>query len=203
MRQLNYKDIEERDLVSLAVEGDKMAFGELYERYVTRIYNYFYYRTGSVEDSEDLTARVFMRALRHVPNYDERGVPFSAWLYRIAHNLVANWHRDNSRRKIISLDDYIVSSLPDDAPDLVAETKEQQEELLDCVRDLAEDRQQLLYLKFVERLPNAEIGTIMNRTEGAIKSLYHRTLQSLNEDLTNRAKRAKARRKNMRQSPQN
>jgi RNA polymerase sigma-70 factor (ECF subfamily) len=186
MRHIDYKSLEENEIVALACRGDNLAFGELYERYVTKIYNYFYYRTGSNEDSEDLTARVFMRALKHIENYDDRGVPFSAWLYRIAHNLVANWHRDNSRRKIIPLDDYIVSSLPSDAPDILAESKEQQEELLHAVRNLPEDRQQLLYLKFVERLPNAEIGNIMDRTEGAIKSLYHRTLQALNEDLSNR-----------------
>lgn len=185
MRHIDYKSLEENEVVTLACAGDNLAFGELYERYVTRIYNYFYYRTGSNEDSEDLTARVFMRALKHIENYDNRGVPFSAWLYRIAHNLVANWHRDNSRRKIIPLDDYIVSSLPSDAPDILAESNEQKEELLDAVRNLPEDRQQLLYLKFVERLPNAEIGNIMDRTEGAIKSLYHRTLQALNEDLSN------------------
>lgn len=190
MRHIDYKSLDENTVVELACEGDNQAFGELYERYVTRIYNYFYYRTGSNEDSEDLTARVFIRALKHIENYDNRGVPFSAWLYRIAHNLVANWHRDNSRRKIIPLDDYIVSSLPSDAPDILAESNEQQEELLDAVRNLPEDRQQLLYLKFVERLPNAEIGNIMDRTEGAIKSLYHRTLQALNEDLSdNRAKK--------------
>ena len=184
MRPIDYKSLEESEVVTLACEGDNHAFGELYERYVTRIYNYFYYRTGSNEDSEDLTARVFIRALKHIENYDDRGVPFSAWLYRIAHNLVANWHRDNSRRKIIPLDDYLVSSLPGDAPDLLAESKEQQDELLEAVRNLPEERQQLLYLKFVERLPNAEIGDIMDRTEGAIKSLYHRTLQALNQDLS-------------------
>lgn len=183
---MNFELMDENDLVKMARNGDKVAFGELYERYVTRIYNYFFYRTGHSQDAEDLTARVFMRALKHIGNYDDRGVPFSAWLYRIAHNLVANWHRDNSRRKIIPLDDYIVSKLPSDAPEFMAELNEQNEELLDSVRELPDDRQQLLFLKFVERMPNAEIGEIMGRTEGAIKSLYHRTLTSLNEDLTDR-----------------
>jgi len=68
-----------------ATEPD--AFGELYERYVRKIYNYIYYRTGNHEDAEDLTARVFQRAMKHVANFQDQGVPFSAWLYRIAHNL--------------------------------------------------------------------------------------------------------------------
>lgn len=179
--------MEESELVSHAIDGDKLAFGELYERHVTRIYKYFYYRTGGHEqETEDLTARVFVRALKHIPNYDDRGAPFAAWLFRIAHNLLANWHRDNSRHKIIALDDYIVSKLPSEAPEFMAETNEQKEALLDSVHDLPDDRQQLLYLKYIERLSNAEIGDIMGRTEGAIKSLYHRTLTALHEALDRR-----------------
>ncbi len=182
----DYIEMDESELIELAQQSDKLAFGELYQRYVTRIYNYVYYRVSNEQDAEDLTARVFIRALNHIEKYDDRGVPFSAWLYRIAHNLVANWHRDNSRKKVIPLDDYMVGRNPDDAPESLAESREEEELLLESVRDLPEDRQQLLFLKFVERLPNSEIGEIMNRTEGAIKSLYHRTLLALNEDLTAR-----------------
>jgi len=100
-----------------AIGGDREAFGQLYEQYVGRIYNYIYYRTGNAYDAEDLTERVFMRALRHIGRYNQRGLPFSAWLYRIAHNLVANWHRDNSRRKEIPLDDGILSTHPGGFPE--------------------------------------------------------------------------------------
>jgi RNA polymerase sigma-70 factor (ECF subfamily) len=182
----NYMIAGESELVQWAREGDKLAFGELYQQYVNRIYNYFYYRTGSQPDAEDLTTRVFIRALSHIKNYDERGVPFSAWLYRIAHNLIANWHRDNSRRKVIPLDDYLANQLQTDAPEVVTEQREEEEHLLASIRQLPAERQHLLFLKFVERLSNAEIGTIMNRTEGAIKSLYHRTLSSLHDDLIGR-----------------
>lgn len=182
----DYNHIDENDLVSLAQEGDKHAFGELYQRYVSRIYGYFYYRTGNKQDAEDLTTRVFMRALSHINSYSDRGVPFSAWLYRIAHNLLANWHRDNSRRKIITIDDYVESELETDAPETLTEDMQEQEELMESIRQLPPDRQQLLFLKYVERLSNAEIGEIMNRTEGAVKSLYHRTLSTLHEDLMNR-----------------
>ncbi len=184
--EYDYSDADETELVLLARDGDKQAFGELYQRYVTRIYNYVYYRTGNQQDAEDLTARVFMRALAHIGNYDERGVPFSAWLYRIAHNLVANWHRDNTRRKVIPLDDYLINPSQDNAPEARAEANEEQEHLMASIQRLPEDRQQLLVLKFVERLSNAEIGTIMDRTEGAIKSLYHRTLSALHDDLVTR-----------------
>ncbi len=177
------KRLQDVELVDLARNGDREAFGELYERYVEKIYNYVYYRTGNHHDAEDLSERVFTRAMHHIENYTERGVPFQAWLYRIAHNLVANWHRDRARRKIISLDEFIAASLKADAPDAQAEENEEKARLLTAVRRLPQERQQLLILKFVEHLSNAEIGAIMNRTEGAVKSLYHRTLLALRDEL--------------------
>lgn len=177
-----YKDLTDGELVDLAPE-DKAAFGELYERYVKRIYNYVYFRTGSVHDAEDLTARVFFRAMGHIDTYTDRGVPFQAWLYRIAHNLTANWHRDQSRRKVIALEDYIAGELLDDAPDEAVENAQEIERMRKVVRQLPDDRQQLLILKFVEGMSNADIGRIMDKTEGAVKSLYHRTLTALRETL--------------------
>jgi RNA polymerase sigma-70 factor (ECF subfamily) len=178
----DYVAAEDAQLVIWA-KDDTAAFGELYTRYVKKIYNYIYYRTGNHHDAEDLTSRVFFRALAHIDRYTDRGVPFSAWLYRIAHNLVANWHRDRGRQKVVPLDDYIGSGSGHSAPETVAESLEESEKLLETILELPEERQQLLILKFVERLSNAEIGEIMNRTEGAIKSLYHRTLLSLRDRL--------------------
>jgi RNA polymerase sigma-70 factor, ECF subfamily len=175
-------ELDEVELIDLA-KTDPAAFGELYERYVKRIYNYIYYRTGNHQDAEDLTARVFARALQHIPTYVDRGLPFSAWLYRIAHNLVVNWHRDRGRRKLVPLDELVMSTLRSEAPERMTEHHEEQDLLLVAIRTLPEERQQLLILKFVERLPNAEIGEIMGRSEGAIKSLYHRTLLSLRDEI--------------------
>ncbi len=174
--------MEDSELIKRA-KTDKDAFGQLYERYADKIYNYVYYRTGNVADAEDLTARVFMRAMKHIVNYDDRGVPFSAWLYRIAHNLVANWYRDRSRRKIMSLDDVSQWNFHEEGPESLAQFLEDREALLATIRRLPADRQELLILKFVERLSNKEIGDIMDRSEGAIKSLYHRTLLSLREEI--------------------
>jgi RNA polymerase sigma-70 factor (ECF subfamily) len=170
----------ESELVTRAKE-DPDAFGQLYERYVEKIYNYVYYRTGNQHDAEDLTANVFLQALRHIHRYENRGLPFSAWLYRIAHNLVANFHRDRSRRQVIALDELALMSSrahPEDGLEL----EEDQHRLLRLIRHMPDDRQQLLILKFVEQMSNREIGQIMGRSEGAIKSLYHRTLLSLRED---------------------
>ena len=162
---------------------DPDAFGLLYEAHVDRIYNYIYYRTGNVRDAEDLTSRTFFRALRSIERYQHQGVPFSAWLYRIAHNLVANWHRDSSRRKVIYLDELSMvaehGAGPEDALEAIAE----EAWLQGAIRKLDPDRQLLLTLKFGEGLSNIEIGRIMGRSEGAIKSLYHRTLIALKKQL--------------------
>jgi RNA polymerase sigma-70 factor, ECF subfamily len=166
----------------IAASDDAEAFGILYERYVTRIYTYIYYRTGNSDDAEDLTARVFFRAMRHIGNYRHRGLPFSAWLYRIAHNLVANWHRDHSRRKEVPLDEALISKHVGEHPEHELVLNEERQRLLRVIHNLPEDRQQLLILKFVEHLSNAEIGQIMGRSEGAVKSLYHRTLLNLRQE---------------------
>ena len=174
---------QETDGVLIARAGENPeAFGVLYERYVDRIYNYIYYRTGNHHDAEDLTSHTFHRAFQHVPRYVDRGVPFSAWLYRIAHNLVANWHRDRSRRQIISIDDLVLTSQRKEDPVSVTEERDRQAWLLKMVHRLPPERQQLLILKFIEEMSNAEIAEVMGRTEGAIKSLYHRTLVALRDE---------------------
>jgi RNA polymerase sigma-70 factor (ECF subfamily) len=169
-------------ILSRAAQGDGDAFGILYERYVGRIYNYIYYRTGNTYDAEDLTARVFYRAMRHIQNYRDRGLPFSAWLYRIAHNLVANWHRDNSRRKEVPLEESVHGRYAGNHPEFDILQWEEQERLIRVIRKLTAERQQLLILKYIEHLSNSEIGQIMGRSEGAVKSLYHRTLLALRDE---------------------
>ena len=174
-------EINDDAVLSQAAQGDLQAFGVLYERYVGRIYNYVYYRTGNNYDAEDLTARVFFRAMHHIGKYNDRGLPLSAWLYRIAHNLVANWHRDNSRRHEVPLDEILLLRPSGEHPEVTLMRTEEQEHLLSIMRTLSPERQQLIILKFVQQLSNAEIGQIMGRTEGAVKSLYHRTLLALRD----------------------
>jgi len=176
-------EYNEAEVLARASEGDREAFGELYARYIDRIFNYVYYRTGNTHDAEDLTARVFQRAMKHIHNYTDRGVPFSAWLYRIAHNLVANWHRDRSRKQEIPITDIPVLPAKGDHPETNLVRTEEQDALLKLIRRLPPERQQLLILKFVENLSNADIGQIMGRSEGAIKSLYHRTLLALRDQV--------------------
>lgn len=165
------------ELVQRARE-DRAAFGALYERYVDRVYSYHYYRTGSEADAEDLTARTFYQALSHLDDFEERGVPFSAWLFTIAHNLVANYHRDRSRHPTAPLESADTSA----APVPFAGTEDAQI-VREAVARLPAERQHLILLKYVEGLSNAEIGQALGKSEGAIKSLLRRTLAALRRDL--------------------
>jgi RNA polymerase sigma-70 factor (ECF subfamily) len=179
-----FEEMDEAQLIERA-KTDPEAFGQLYELYVEKIYNYIYYRLGNHHDAEDLTAKVFYRALNHIAHYNNKGAPFAAWLYRIAHNLVVNWRRDQSRRQTVGLEDVdLAASDRQDSPQHAAEQADERELLLAAMQRLPRERQELLVMKFVERMSNAEIGQVLGRSEGAIKSLYHRTLVSLKEILT-------------------
>lgn len=166
---------------------DPAAFGDLYDRYVDRIYNYIVYRVGDASDAEDLTARVFQRALVKMPDYVDHGAPFGAWLYRISHNLVANWYRDTGRYEKLSFDTLDTAYGGVEAPNMVGDQMAERmmggELIARAIRRLDADRQALLILKFNQGLSNAEIAAVLGRSEGAIKSLYHRTLLALREQL--------------------
>jgi RNA polymerase sigma-70 factor (ECF subfamily) len=177
-------DVDEINLIN-AAKKDPMEFGKLYEIYITRIYNYIYFRVGDAHDAEDITARVFFRALKSISSYKHMGLPFSAWLYRIAHNLVANHHRDHSRLKEISLESIPDPILPQkhEFPEVTLQKKDEANLLLALISDLPSVRQELISLKFMDNLSNAEIGKILRKSEGAVKSLYHRTLLELREKI--------------------
>jgi RNA polymerase sigma-70 factor (ECF subfamily) len=181
--------ISDQTVIENAIKGDQEAFSILYERYVVRIYNYIYYRVGNTHDAEDITARVFYRAMGGISRYDNRGVPFSAWLYRIAHNLVANWYRDNARKKEVSLEEVGQFQQRSEHLESVMVQTQENEKLIKAIRSLPPDRQQLIILKLVEDLSNQEIGQIMGKSEGAVKSLYHRTLLSLRKKMEKKGKK--------------
>ncbi|MDF1514273.1 MAG: sigma-70 family RNA polymerase sigma factor [Anaerolineae bacterium] len=171
---------DENALIAQA-KVDPEAFSTLYQRYVNRIYNYHYRHTSHQVEAEDLTSRTFYRALRSLHRYRETGASFQAWLFRIAHNLVANWYRDQARKQTVTIDD-------DNPPLLYSKWKGPEESTVDTeayqalvsvIASLPEDRKTLIILKFVENMTNAEIAGVLGKTEGAVKALYHRTLISL------------------------
>jgi RNA polymerase sigma-70 factor (ECF subfamily) len=171
--------LEPDEVIVERAKQDKAHFGLLYERYATRVYSYVYYRTGNHHEAEDLTAKVFVQALSHIDGYHHRGIPFSAWLFRIAHNLVANWHRDRSRKPAVGLEEAEHVSVKTDA----IGAAEDRVEVLKAIAQLPPDRQSLIVLKYVDDLTNAEIAAVFGKSEGAVKALLHRTLRALRTSL--------------------
>ena len=174
-------------LVKKAAAGNFKAFGELYSIYLDRIYRYIFYQDNDKMTAEDITEEVFIKAWKAIGSCKGREKTFTSWLYRIAHNLVANWLRDRSRHPVISLDQLVPTGRRDTiAIEHQAEANDEREALLEAIRRLHPDRQQLLILKLMEGMSNVDIGRVLGRSEGAIKSLYFRTLIALREDLEKR-----------------
>lgn len=159
--------------------NDRRAFGDLYERYVGRVYSYLYYRVGNRQDAEDLAARVFVQALTHLPEYRAEGGSFSGWLLTIAHNLAANWFRDRARRPSAPLESAGERQQPRDDFLRIDES----DAIRSVIAGLPPDRQHLILLRYVEGLSHAEIARVLGRSEGAVRVLLHRTLQSLRQEL--------------------
>lgn len=169
---------DERKLVQRAKECDPGAFAEIYERYYQKIYNYIYYRVSDGETAEDLCSEVFVKALEAIDSYTFQGVPFSAWLYRIAGNLVIDHYRRQPKQTEISLEDSR-PLVADENPGVNLERHFNHQELRRALQGLTSDQQQVIVLKFVDGLSNNEVAQILGKTEGAVKSLQHRALASL------------------------
>lgn len=156
---------------------ERAAISALYRRHVQAIYRYVYYRVGDEHTAEDLTAEVFLRAVEGLPNYEPRGVPFAAWLYRIAQARVADHFRRQRRSATAALDESWSSGK--DSPLAQLELSSLHERLRAALDRLTIDQQQVITLKFVEGFSNAKVARILGKTEGAVKSLQHRALNAL------------------------
>jgi RNA polymerase sigma-70 factor (ECF subfamily) len=168
---------DEPSLIERAKRYDQKAISELYQRHVQSIYRYIYYRVGDVNVAEDLTADVFLKALEGLEGFTYRGIPFSAWLYRIARARVTDHFRRQAGRELLPLDERLVAK--EKGLQAMIEARLDHEELQSAVAQLTTDQQQVVILKFVEGLSNAEVARIMGKSEGAVKSLQHRALNSL------------------------
>ncbi|HET7037152.1 MAG TPA: sigma-70 family RNA polymerase sigma factor [Thermomicrobiaceae bacterium] len=170
-----------------AAKRDPAAFAPLYERYVDAIYRYAYRRVGSHADAEDVTAQTFQKALAALPGYQWRGVPFGAWLFRIAANVIAQRGRRGSREVLVDDLSYHLDrndhniAASDDDPARLFEARAEAGELLAAIRRLPLDQQRVLVLKFARGLSNREIGEALGRSEGAVKQLTHRAVRTLRE----------------------
>lgn len=167
------------DLVDvLAAQRDRAAFGTLYRRYLDRVYGYCFYLLGDHHDAEDVTERTFLAALSAIHDFRDAGAGFRPWLFRIAHNQVANALRSRTRRATSSLDSAAEPMAPDD-PAAVVSSAEEVHRLRHAVASLVEDRRQVVVLRFVDGLSAREIGAVLDRSEGAVRVLQHRALRDL------------------------
>ncbi|MDA8395140.1 MAG: sigma-70 family RNA polymerase sigma factor [Candidatus Dormibacteraeota bacterium] len=168
---------EERQLVE-AAKKDPAAFARLYDRYVDAIHAYVYHQTGSWERAEDVTATTFMRAYAEIGKFEWRGVPYSAWLYRVASNQIL---RDHRRPGWIELPDGLVD--PGEGPEEAALRSDRVAKVQAAVRRLSRDQRQAITLRFGAGLRNAEVAQVMRKSEGAVKLLIFRALRKLEERL--------------------
>lgn len=167
----------------LAAQADRAAFGVLYRRYLDRVYGYAFYQLGDHHDAEDVTERTFFAALRALPTFRDEGATFRAWLFRIAHNTIANTRRSRFRRRTERLPEGFERAAPNADPAGLVVDAEESRRVLRAVAELPDDRRQVVLLRFVDGLSAREIGQVMDRSEGAARVLLHRALRDLAERL--------------------
>jgi len=171
----------EQDLVHRAQKGDNGAFGQIYEIYFDRIYRYMVVRIGDRTEAEDITQQVFLNALRSIQSFKWKGAPFSAWLFRIAHNLLVDYLRKNKKVVTIPLDDSLIHS--GNNPQLMAEHSLEMERVVSATKHLTKAQQEVISLRFAADLPIAEAAKIMGKSEGAVKALQHSSIVALRKAL--------------------
>jgi RNA polymerase sigma-70 factor (ECF subfamily) len=161
-----------------AAQRDRAAFGALYRRYVERVYGYCFYLLGDHHDAEDATERTFLAALAAIDRFRDDGASFRAWLFRIAHNELANSLRQRQRRRTTRLEDG-PEPMADADPASMLGVAEEARRLRRAVSGLSDDRRQVIVLRFVDGLTAREIGVVLGRSEGAVRVLQHRALRDL------------------------
>jgi RNA polymerase sigma-70 factor (ECF subfamily) len=167
----------EENLVQRAKNNDQEAFAQLYEEHFDKIYRYLALRIGNEMEAEDMTQQVFLNALQSISSFRWKGVPFSAWLYRIAHNQAVDHLRKNKKRSTVPLDESLVSS--GDSPHSAAERKMDIEQLLAATRRLTGAQREVISLRFTSELSIAQVAGIMGKSEGAVKALQHSAIVAL------------------------
>ena len=169
---------DEADLVQRAQKQDNQAFTQLYEMYFDKIYRYVSFRVNNEMESEDLTQQVFMKVLNSISSYKIQGLPFSAWVYRIAHNLVVDFMRQQNKKGTVDIDGLQLVS-PAEDPQHVIERRLDLEEVKKASRSLTASQQEVISLRFTSDLSINECAKIMGKSEGAIKALQHSAVLAL------------------------
>src|SRR6266436_885931 len=171
-----------RRLVELGQQGDRGALEELYLIHFDRIYSYLHMSVGNRHDAEDLTTQTFLKMLESIGRFRWGTAPFSAWLFRIAHNLAMDHFRASKRWQP---EEEVPEPEPDESTSAEAGALDAigRKSMLELIDDLSTEQQQVLTLKFVFGFSNGEAATILAKTEGAVKSLQHRALVTLKRKL--------------------
>lgn len=170
----------ESELIQRAVSGDPDAFATLYDTYIEQIYRFIYFRVGDELTAEDLTSQVFIKAWDNLSSYQMRGLPFSAWLFRIARNSVIDYYR--TFRETTSLEfEAVAKPDPEGDVDERIERQLQAEEVRLALQKLTEDQRQVLTLRFIEGFSTEEVAQVLGKRPGAIRALQMRGLQALTE----------------------
>lgn len=168
----------EAQIIQQARDGDRVALGQLYEHYVDAVYRYMLYRTGSHETAEDLSAEVFSQMLTAIARYEDMGLPFGAWLFRIARaRLVDHWRRNKRRESQTTafsedVEEFLVGAES-------AETRGEYQELLQALGYLTTAEREIILLRFASGLSNQDVALIVHSNPNAVKSMMYRALRKL------------------------
>jgi RNA polymerase sigma-70 factor (ECF subfamily) len=169
--------------VDRAQQGDRDALEELYLIHFDRIYGYLHMSVGNRHDAEDLTTQTFLKMLESIGRFRWQSAPFSAWLFRIAHNLAMDHFR---ARKRWQPEEEVPEPAGSEEPsaEMLAMQSIGRQSMMEMIDTLSPEQQRVLTLKFVFNFANGDVATILGKTEGAIKSLQHRALASLQRQIT-------------------
>ncbi|MEP6921028.1 MAG: RNA polymerase sigma factor [bacterium] len=178
------EEAQERLLVE-AAQSDPSKFASLYEENFERVYAFAARRANTREEAEDVTSEVFQKALANLPRFKWRGVSFASWLLRIAGNLIADRYKTSVREGArSSVDDLAELAATEDRETQESlEAIERQAALFRLVRELPEDQRRVIVMRFAEDKSIREIATELGRTEGAVKQLQFRGVQTLRAGL--------------------
>ncbi len=175
----NWQEVDDIQLLKAAQRGEAEAFGELYERYAGRVFRFLYAHMDNREDAEDITEDVFLRVWKSLSGYREQGVPFLAYLFRIARNaLIDHYRRSGGAKKDVALEDLPLKDHKPDPVETVMINLEHQK-LRQTLEHLREDYRTVLVLRFLGELSPEETAHAMGRSSGAIRVLQHRALTAL------------------------
>jgi len=173
-----------RNLVRRAKSRDPEAFGALYDEFVDQIFRYVYYKVGSFEEAQDLTGHTFLKAFENIGSYEFRDVSFSSWLFRIAHNLIVDYFRRESKRESVPIEEQPPAPANRGNPVETVLADLDSERLYRALQKLTHNQREVIVLKFIDNLTNAQVAEIMGISVGAVKSTQKRGLLALHRILS-------------------